>query len=145
MLEEMLRYINNRFEVAYLDGTFAIEDGKMELDAAIEGQYFWVEGSILNDGLHLNPADGMQDELFTGRIWLLAIPRAVIELAEEAEGWCEANAETLASPYQSESFGGYSYTIASSGTQGNEAPASAWQTQFGARLRPFRKLSRDWV
>lgn len=145
MLEEILRYVNNRFELSYLDGAFSIEDGTLELDAALDGQYYWIEGSVLNDGLHLNPASDLHDEFFTGRVWLLAIPQAVIELADEAGAWCEANAETLASPYQSESFGGYSYTRASSGASGNEAPAAAWQTQFGARLRPFRKLSRDWI
>lgn len=152
MLEQVLRYINNRFDAdakgkAYgsRSGTFAVEDGTLEIDGLIQGQYFWVEGSRLNDGLHLYPDTDMQDETFDGRIVFLAIPKSVLGIVSEIESWNAANAGVVDSPLQSESFGGYTYTRASGGTQGNETPSAAWQLQFGSRLRPYRKLSRDWV
>lgn len=152
MLEQVLRYINNRFDAdrhgsAYgsESGAFEIKDGSLEIDGLHEGQYFWIEGSMLNDGLHLYPATELKDEVFNGSVIFLAIPSAVIALAAEIEAWNEKNADVVNSPLQSESFGGYSYTRASGGAGGNETPSEAWKLQFGARLRPFRKLSRDWV
>lgn len=146
MLEEVLRYINNRFECATVVASFAVRDGALELPGAQEGQYYWVEGSVFNDGLHrYGDADLVDEEPFDGRAVLLAVPRAVADLAAEIGDWCEANAEAIGGPYQSESFGGYSYSKASVGAQGNEMPAAAWQAQFGSRLRQWRKLSRDWM
>lgn len=151
MLEEVLRYINNRFDrdkngtlYGYADGEFSISNGSLELEDVLAGQYFWVEGSVLNDGLHQYPDTEMQDETFNGRIYKLVIPKAVVDLAQEVSDWCTANAGNLNGPYQSESFGGYSYSLKGSSSNG-EVPASAWQVQFGARLRPYRKISRDWV
>lgn len=152
MLEEVLRYINNRFDRdtsgAYYgvdEGSFQIQDGAIESDVLAEGAYYWIEGSSLNDGLHLHPADDLRDESFEGKVTALHIPSAVVGIADEAEAWCSANAETISSPLQSESFGGYSYSRASGGASGNEMPSTAWQLQYGARLRPYKKLSRDWV
>ena len=152
MLEEVLRYVNNRFDyradgtpVGSVSGEFSIHGGTMQVDGLLEGQWFWVDGSVLNDGLHQYPDDDMADEDFDGTVVFLAVPQAVVELADEIEAWCAANADAIGGPYQSESFGGYSYSKVAGGAQGNEAPAAAWQLQFGARLRPYRKLSRDWV
>ena len=145
MLEEVLRYINNRFERDHLHGIFTVEDGGLELPNAAEGQYFWVEGSVFNDGLHQYLEYGMRDEEFEGSVWLLAIPDSVLAITAEIEEWNGKNADVTQSPYQSESFGGYSYSKSQGSSEGNENPSAAWQTQFGARLRPFRKLSRDWL
>lgn len=152
MLEQVMRYINNRFDcdgngVPYgsQSGQFSVEDGTLEVEGLLEGQWFWVEGSVLNDGLHQYPAEGMSDEEFDGKVVFLVVPKAVEEIAQEIEEWQTRNADVISSPLQSESFGGYSYTRASGGSQGNETPSAAWQLQFGARLRPWRKLSRDWV
>lgn len=151
MLEQVLRYINNRFDrdsrgypYGSKAGTFTVENGNLEVDGLLEGQYFWIEGSRLNDGLHLYPDTGMQDEEFTGEIVFLVIPNAVVDMATQVEMWCEKNAEVIDSPLKSESFGGYSYTR-EDGNTGSETPPEAWQARFGARLRPFRKLSREWV
>lgn len=144
-LEEVLRYVNNRFEMETVYDTFSISGGTLEIPDCLDGQYFWVEGSALNDGLHLYPDADMADEDFVGRVVLLAIPRPLVDLADEIEAWSADNADAIGGPYQSESFGGYSYTLASGGAQGNETPAAAWHVKFGARLRPYRKLSRDWV
>lgn len=152
MLEEVLRYINNRFDedrwgqpYGSEAGHFTIEEGTLELDGLKDGQYYWIEGSTFNDGLHQHQADDLTDEEFDGEVHYLVIPPAVIGIADEIQSWLDANADYLAGPYQSESFGGYSYTKASANTEGNEMPSTAWQVQFGARLRPYRKLSRRWV
>lgn len=152
MLEEVLRYINNRFDadsrgVPYgsVSGAFEIAGGTLDIDGLADGQYFWVEGSVLNDGLHKYPDTGMRDESFEGTIVFLVVPRAVEGLAADIEEWCEQNSDAIGGPYQSESFGGYSYTMAQGSAEGNETPPAAWQVRYGARLRPWRKLRRDWV
>lgn len=152
MLEEVLRYVNNRFDrdssgrlVGRAEGAFEVSDGTLTVDGLAEGQYFWVEGSALNDGLHLYPDTDMADESFEGRVVFLRVPKAVVAMTAEIEEWCAKNAEAIGGPYQSESFGGYSYSKASGGAQGNELAPAAWQSQFGARLRPYRKIARDWI
>lgn len=145
VLENVLRYINNRFERSFVSGTFSIEDGALDVVGALDGQYVWLEGSALNDGLHQYPLQGLSDEEFDGAVWLLAVPPAVVSVANEIEAWTTAHADAIGSPLSSESFGGYSYTRASGGATGNEVPPEAWQLQFGAKLRPWKKLSRDWV
>ena len=151
MLEEVMRYVNNRFDrdprgVAYgsASGAFEVVDGSLEVDGLLDGQWFWVEGSALNDGLHMYPDTDMRDESFEGTVTFLGVPRSFEDLCSEIAQWQEQHADVLDSPLQSESFGGYSYSKASGGSQGNEAPAAGWQLHFGARLRPYRKLSRDW-
>ena len=150
MLEELLRYVNNRFDAdmngrAYgsTSGTIKIVGGVLNAKGLKEGQYFWVEGSTLNDGLHLHPADDLIDEEFKGRVVYLRVPRAVVELADEIYDWTEKNSDMLNSPLQSESFGGYSYTKAS--MSGKSGGGYSWQDHFSSRFRPFVKLSRDWM
>lgn len=152
MLERAMRYVNNRFDrdaqgnwVGSRYGAFSVVGGALEIVGVPEGQYFWVEGSALNDGLHRMGDSDMADEDFEGRVVLLRVPRGFVELCDEMAAWQEANAKVLDSPLQSESFGGYSYSKQSGGSQGNESPASGWQLHFGSQLRPYRKLSRDWV
>ena len=147
-----MRYVNNRFDrradgsaVGGVSGALSVSGGTISLDGIAEGQFFWVEGSSLNDGLWQYPPDSMSDEDFDGSAVFLAVPRAFASLCAEIAEWERENSGVLSSPLQSESFGGYSYSKASGGSQGNEAPAAAWQLQYGALLRPYRKLSRDWV
>lgn len=118
--------------------------GELICNAIADGQYFWVEGSIFNDGLHKSPATDMKDERFTGRLVLLAVPDAVVRMSEEIDAWSAKNADVLDSPYQSESFGGYSYSKGSASSQ-DGGYSAGWQSQFSGKLRQWRKLSRDWV
>ena len=144
MLERVMRYIHNRFECdSAREGVFTAPSAMPEL---LEGQYYWIEGSVLNDGLHRHPADDLEEETFRGRIVPLAVPRAVVELAEEIEDWCYENSKALNSPYQSESFGGYSYSKGGygGGGTGPGMGGEGWQEHFGPRLRQWRKLSSDW-
>jgi len=139
MLEQVLFYLNNWFIMpdGIHHGTFAIEGGGITLPFLQDGQYFRICGSIFSDGLHCyGPAmETLRDEVFTGIIWALAVPRVVIDLSEEIAAWQEKNGDIAASPYLSESFSGYSYSKASGADS-----SGGWQNVFAARLGQWRKL-----
>ena len=80
----------------------------------------------------------LEDETFTGAVWALAVPKAVVELAGEIATWQEKYRVVIESPYTSESFAGYSYTKASGA--GDSTGSGGWQAAFRARLNPYRKL-----
>lgn len=135
MLEEVLRSLNNWFERDYATGVFEIAGGSIGLPDGwlLDGQYFRIEGSVFNDGLHQWPAVDLQDETFTGEVSALAIPKAVTELAASIGEWQAKYGEEAASPYSSESFDGYSYTKA----EGSQAD---WRGAFRSELNRWRKL-----
>ena len=139
MLEQVLMNIRRWFPVegGIHSGTFTIKDGGITLPFLADGQYFRIVGSVFNDGLHQYPAVDLTDETFTGSVWALAIPKAVIELADEIQKWQEKNGEASVSPYQSESFGGYSYSKATDAETGG---AVTWQSAFKQQLSAWRKI-----
>ena len=139
MLEQVLMHLNNWFLVpgGIHEGTYTIEDGGVTLPFLADGQYFRICGSVFNDGLHQYNVLDLTDETFTGTIWALAIPKAVIELADEIQKWQEKNGEASVSPYQSESFGGYSYSKATDAETGG---AVTWQSAFKQQLGAWRKI-----
>lgn len=141
MLTEVLAYLKNWFCKTKYYGEFTVKDGNIGVfDNGVEfvdnylkdGQYFRIIGSTLNDGVYQYPAKELQNEVFDGAVWGLAIPPAVIKLAEEIDGWHKKFGEKAASPYTSESVSSvYSYT---------KNGAASWQEQFAARLNPWRKI-----
>lgn len=135
MLEQILRHLNNWFLVEIHEGEFAVEGGGITLPFLQDGQYFRIVGSVFNDGLYQYPASDMAEETFDGTIWALAVPKAVIELSAEVEAWQKKNGDAAASPYTSESFGGYSYTKSNANID-----ASVWQSVFKGRLNEWRKI-----
>ena len=139
MLEQVLMHLKNWFLVpgGIHEGTYTIEDGGIALPFLANGQYFRICGSVFNDGLHKYPASDLKAETFDGTVWALAVPQAVIELAAEIEAWQKKNGEASVSPYQSESFGGYSYSKATDIASGG---AVTWQSAFRSRLNNYRKL-----
>ena len=139
MLEQVLMNIRNWFPVkgGIHSGAFTIEDGGITLPFLANGQYFRICGSVFNDGLHQYPEDDLVDETFNGTIWALAIPKAVIELADEIQKWQEKNGEAASGIYQSESFGGYSYSKATDSASGG---AVTWQSVFKRQLSAWRKI-----
>lgn len=138
MLEQVLQHLNNWFLVEIHEGTFTVENGSITLPFLLTNQYFRICGSVFNDGLHQYPAGDLTDEIFTGTVWVLAVPKAVVALAEDIAAWEEKNGEAVASPYQSESFGGYSYTKRSAGN--DSGTLNGWQDAFRGRLNDWRKL-----
>ena len=139
MLEQVLMNIRRWFPVegGIHSGTFTIEDGGITLPFLADGQYFRICGSVFNDGLHQYNVLDLVDETFNGTIWALAIPKSVIELADEIQKWQEKNGEASVSPYQSESFGGYSYSKATDAETGG---AVTWQSAFKKQLSAWRKI-----
>ena len=139
MLEQVLMNIRNWFTVdgGIHSGTFTIKGGGITLPFLANGQYFRIIGSVFNDGLHQYPAADLVDEEFSGAIWALAIPRTVVDLADEISNWQAKNGEASTSPYQSESFGGYSYSKATDAETGG---AVTWQSAFKKQLSAWRKI-----
>lgn len=144
MLEQLLTYLHNWFRVrdsvdGKHPGTYAVEDGEIALPFLQNGQYFRIIGSVFNDGLHrYGPEmEALQDETFTGTVWALAVPKAVIELADEIEAWQKKYGATVASPFTSESFGGYSYSKAATA----DTSIVGWESVFKPRLNQWRKVS----
>lgn len=118
--------------------TYTITDGALSLPFLIDGQYFRIVGSVLNDGVYMyDSALQLQDETFTGTVWAMRIPQSVVDLATEIDAWIQKNGEAVASPYQSESWGGYSYSLKSGGT---ESGSVSWKSVFGGSLNRWRKL-----
>lgn len=136
MLEEILLHIHNRFEIqgAGLSGSFQISSGTITLNTLQPGQYFWIDGSVFNDGLHQYPATDLTDETFRGTITPAAIPRAVVALSSEISEWVGKHPAT---DLTSESFGGYSYSRA----PGKDGAPIGWADVFRSRLNQWRKLS----
>ena len=139
MLEQVLMHLKNWFLVpgGIHEGTYTIEDGGIALPFLANGQYFRICGSVFNDGLHQYPASDLKAETFDGTVWALNVPQSVIDLALEIEEWQKKNGEASVSPYQSESFGGYSYSRATDSASGG---AVTWQSAFRSRLSAWRKL-----
>lgn len=138
MLTELCAELRNYFEVpnGRHFGKFTISGGSIApLDFLQEGQYFRIVGSVFNDGVYKYPATSLTDEVFEGAVWAMAVPPTLIALAAEIKTYNDSDAGK-ASPYTSESFGGYSYTKA---TDENGAPIG-WQKAFASRLAKWRKL-----
>lgn len=145
MLAELCKELNNwdfqKRAVKYF-GTFTIKDGSLEFDKLQPDQYFRIVGSVFNDGIYKHPAV-LRDEIFEGAIWAMAIPEEVIALASEIEQWVAkyGGAESAnMSPYNSESFGGYSYTKSGGGSSDGTSAAGTWQAAFKSRLNKWRKI-----
>ena len=76
----------------------------------------------------------LQDETFTGQVWLMAVPKAFVALCDKADAWrskYESVGGANMSPFQSESVQGvYNYSKGSTGST-NGGAAVTWQAQFG--------------
>lgn len=137
MLEQILDYIHNYFEKDVVTGKYTISSGTIELDFLKCGQYFRICGSTFNDGVYQYPTVDLVDETFCGAVWAMAVPPAVIALSTEVDEWLDRYGKDTESPYQSESFGGYSYSKAS-GSSGNGN--IGWKDVFRDRLNRWRKI-----
>lgn len=141
-LEKLLDYLHNYFVKRVYCGKFEIRDGELAVDFLQDFQYCKIKGSVFNDGVHKYMDGDLTDEVFVGQVWAMAVPPAVIALSHEIGEWMEKYGDSVNSPYQSESFGGYSYTKASgrSNNSGSVSPNYGWQDVFHSRLYPYRKL-----
>ena len=140
MLEELMRECRNWFVApnGVHHGVFAIKDGSISLPFLVSGQYFRIVGSVLNDGVY-QYGEQLKDETFDGAVWALLVPQAFVELSESIKLWRDEYEKAANSPFQSESFAGYSYTMKSGSGSYNDA-GNSWKGVFGPQLSVWRKL-----
>lgn len=141
MLEELMRECRNYFLIpgGVHPDTYTIKSGSIALPFLRAGQYFRVVGSVLNDGVYQYGNCSLRDETFDGAIWAMAVPTEFLHLEEEIKAWRTQYENAANSPFQSESFAGYSYTKSS--TKGNSGGSvTGWQGVFASRLNKWRKL-----
>jgi len=149
MLTEICAEIKNFFtyEVDKHIGDFSIVGGVITPPIVISTDYIRIVGSRKNDGVHKKGTNefGLVDEgKFHGAIWVMSPPAEFLALVKEIEDWQKkyggVDSQAM-SPYNSESFGGYSYSKsgASSSAQGNSGGIS-WQSTFAKRLNIYRRI-----
>lgn len=142
-LTDLCKEINNWFDISRYFGRFTIKGGAIDLSematdgSIIEGQYFRIAGSVFNDGVYQYPASGLTDEVFEGAVWAMAVPPAVTALYLKIDEWVAAHSKEIDSPYQSESFGGYSYSKSGGGDASGNL---TWQGHFKHELDRWRKI-----
>ena len=144
MLNKLCKELKNWIEVSKQFGTFTISGGNITGVQIADGQYYRIIGSIFNDGIYKygDTTVTLKDEVFDGAVWLLAIPKEIELLAAKIADW-EAKYGTVdsaaLSPFNSESFGGYSYS--KSGSAGsNGANPNSWTSVFANELNRWRKI-----
>ena len=147
MLTELCQELRNWFEKEKHFGTFTIEGGQLTDSSFLQdGQYYRIVGSVFNDGVYVNTPDdaSLIDETFDGAIWAMAVPPTVVALSDKIDAW-EAEyggvGNPLLSPFDSESFGGYSYSKASGGSSGSGGSSvPTWKSIFADELNRYRKI-----
>lgn len=136
--------IHNYFELEKYIETVTIENGQLAgfSDRLQTNQYFRIVGSVFNNGVYKYPTSGLTDETFVGAVWAMAIPPAAIALFERIKDWDSkySQSEAANSPFQSESFGGYSYSKGYNSLANGSDTTVSWQNQFKSRLNRWRKL-----
>jgi len=140
-IESVLSYLRNHFAAATVRGAFVVDGGEFvtypDDGAQPEAeQFYWVYGSVFNDGLHRCGDDDLTDETWTGTVELLNIPTPLLAIADDVAEYEAATAEAAQAPYKSESFDGYSYQLR---TDASGAIAS-WQEVFRHKLARWRKI-----
>jgi hypothetical protein len=152
MLFELCKECRNFFTKGKIFSRFTIKNGVISSSSPLiskdlikDGQYFRIVGSTFNDGVYrgngsvVDPLTNSPiDEEFEGAVWVMAVPPSVIALAAEIKAYVDSDAGK-ASPYVSESFGGYTYTRA---TGANGQPLT-WQKVFEKRLNTYRRLREE--
>ena len=150
MISELCRELRNWFDrdQPHLHGAFEIKNGTIQdedfTDIIKTNQYFRITGSIFNDGVYKYTNElQLTDELFVGSVNLMAIPTEVLSLSAEIDAWKDKylglDSEAM-SPFNSESFGGYSYSKSDAGNSGSGFGSSSWQGVFASRLNKWRKI-----
>jgi hypothetical protein len=155
-LEKVLYHIHNWFPVGFAQVVDCeIADGELPApysSSMLDGQWYRIQGSIMNDGLHRHwvtypegEESDLVDETFSGTITLLAIPKPLLSVAEEIDEYIqdtrEADRAARSAKFRSESFDGYSYTLRDdSRAKNGSSGLTGWQAAFASDLSPWRKM-----
>lgn len=143
MLTEICNYLKNWFCDEKYIGYIQIVDGflycKNERINIEEGQYFRIIGSVSSDAVYQYGVDTVADQRFNGAVWLMRVPADLIALDAQIAAWMAkyggADSEAM-SPYNSESFAGYSYSKSS----GQDGSSGSWETAYGPQLARYRRI-----
>ena len=144
MLSEICAEIKNYFTYRSdkHPGKYKVEGGVLVPSVEFLTGYYAVFGSRKNNGVHKS-TDVLKDEgEFTGSVWIMSVPDDFIALTEEITAWQSkfggVDSEAM-SPYNSESFGGYSYSK-SAGAADGSGSSSTWQSVYASRLNRWRRV-----
>ena len=135
-LLDLCDYLHNNFEANRIIDEITIEDGRVTNVDLETDRYFRIIGSAFNDGIYKSPATELKDEVFDGAIVIMSIPPKILDIVDEISAWETEHANVLTSPFQSESFGGYSY----SKTNKSNGGIVTWRDVFGAQLNRYKKI-----
>lgn len=150
-ITEICLYCKNFFlkdhENSIYAGTYVIENGMIyPVNFLKVGQYFYIHGSVLNNGVYQYTGEAiaeLQDEIFDGSVWEMAVPPAFLKLCEEITAWRAKNESADSQnmkPFSSESVSGvYSYSKAGTGSS-ESGGIMTWQDAFKSRLNKFRRI-----
>lgn len=144
MLIELMRECRNFFVIASTCGAFTLSGGTLTPCPVLGDEYIIMTGSASADGLYrlsgntlLDPDTGEQadvpNQTFTGTIMTCRLPSDFLRLSADIAAY---DAAAPAGGVVSESFGGYSRTMA---TGANGAPVT-WREVFARRMTPFRRM-----
>lgn len=148
MLTEICAEIKNYFSYEHDKkiGDFAIIDGRIAPSIDLPTDYIRIVGSHKNDGVHkLSDNDLIDEPKFHGAVWIMSPPRDFLALVDEIKSWQDSNGRVDSanmSPFQSESFGGYSYSKGSGGSsESGSSSVPTWQSQYASRLKIYRRIT----
>lgn len=147
MLTEICQRIKNWFDIkadhtpyGHYSGTITISDNSISLNGeplTIPTEHFRLIDSFKNNGVH-KVGDELNDETFTGSLWLMVIPAQVLSIADNMAQWVEDYGNASKAPFSSESHKGYSYTKAVA-NGGSGSSSSVWAA-FETELSAWRKI-----
>lgn len=128
-------------------GDWAVVDGAIAPLFDIPTDYIRIVGSHKNDGVHKRNEHGVFELVdegeFHGAIWVMSPPADFLALAAEIEAWQAKNGgldSSAMSPYNSESFGGYSYSKSSGNASSDGNSGASWRSAYSSRLSIYRRI-----
>ena len=145
MLTEICAYLHNYFEYERHHGEIVISSGTISCNGETitldDGQYFALFRGRIPLGVY-KKGETIPDKTFKGAIWLMDVPKGITEADAWAEAWKLKNGGVDSennSAFQSESFGGYSYSKGTN-SKGKGGMSVFDNAQFAAMLAPYRKI-----
>lgn len=144
MIGEVCAEIKNWFALDRdrITDKWTIVDNVITPPLAYPVDYIRIKGSRRNDGVHKLSDEDLLDEEFDGQIWLMSPPRDFLSLVTEIDAWQKKYggiSSSAMSPFNSESFGGYSYSKAAGSISG-AGTSTTWQSLYGDRLKKYRRV-----
>ena len=151
MLTEICAEIRNYFtyERDKHFGDWAIVDGAVTPLFDISTDYIRIIGSHKNDGVHKRSQETglfnlVDEDTFHGAIWVMSPPSEFLALVSEISEWQSKNGgidSQAMSPFNSESFGGYSYSKSGGNSSGGSSSGGAsWLAAYAPRLNIYRRI-----